>query len=96
MYSEAIQKMIDNKEVEPIYENQFQMADPNRQINYIPHFGVFRLDKATTKCRPVFDNSSTNEDGISLNQQLLKGPKNPKFNKRDADAYKAESYCIEW
>ena len=75
MYSEAIQKMIDNKEVEPIYENQFQMADPNRQINYIPHFGVFRLDKATTKCRPVFDNSSTNEDGISLNQQLLKGPK---------------------
>ena len=67
--------MIDDKEVELVHENQFQMADPNRQINYILHFGVFRLDKATTKCRPVFDNSSTNEDGISLNQQLLKGPK---------------------
>ena len=58
-----------------INERQEELKYPHRFINYIPHFGILRLDKATTKCRPVFENSSTNEDGISLNQQLLKGPK---------------------
>ena len=48
MYSAAIKKMIDNKEVEPIDESQAELADLTRYINYIPHFGVFRLDKSTT------------------------------------------------
>ena len=72
MYSAAIKKMIDKKEVEPIDESQDEMADLTRYINHILHFGVFRLDKSTRKCRPVFDISSTNEDGIiSLKVMIL-------------------------
>ncbi len=45
------------------------------QIRYLPHHAVFRADRATTKCRVVFDASSETPDRVSLNSCLLKGPK---------------------
>jgi hypothetical protein len=44
-------------------------------VRYLPHHAVFREDKATTKCRIVFDASSKTPDGVSLNACMLKGPK---------------------
>ena len=41
---------------------------------YVPHFAVFRPDKATTKTRIVFDASAKCE-GISLNDTIHQGPK---------------------
>ncbi|GFX89479.1 integrase catalytic domain-containing protein [Trichonephila clavipes] len=40
---------------------------------YIPHHGVLRPEKLTTKLRIVFDDSSPTTTGISLNDILLKG-----------------------
>lgn len=49
-------------------DNQFE------KIRYLPHHGVFREDKTTTKCRIVFDGSARTPDVVSLNSCLLKGP----------------------
>ncbi|GFX12457.1 integrase catalytic domain-containing protein [Trichonephila clavipes] len=40
---------------------------------YIPHHGVLRPEKLTTKLRIVFNGSSSTTTGISLNDILLKG-----------------------
>ena len=71
-YSEAIRKMIDNGEVE---ETPIQSRNMVRHINYLPRHGVFRFDRISTKCRVVFDASAKNSEGISLNSNLLPGPK---------------------
>ncbi|XP_055929674.1 uncharacterized protein LOC129960329 [Argiope bruennichi] len=40
---------------------------------YIPHHGIFRPEKSTTKLRVVFNASSPTTNGISLNDILMKG-----------------------
>ncbi|GBM91350.1 hypothetical protein AVEN_7002-1 [Araneus ventricosus] len=40
---------------------------------YLPHHGVFRPEKTTTKLRVVFNASSPTTSGSSLNEHLLKG-----------------------
>ena len=75
MYSGAIETMIKNKEVELVEEFNLNIADTSRYINYIPHMAVVKLDKVSTKCRPVFDASAKNKDGISLNSNFLSGSK---------------------
>jgi hypothetical protein len=41
---------------------------------YLPHNAVIREDKATTKVRVVYDASCKNENGVSLNDNLMVGP----------------------
>ncbi|XP_035890593.1 uncharacterized protein LOC118502469 [Anopheles stephensi] len=41
---------------------------------YLPHHPVFKADSTTTKCRVVFDASSTTTSGLSLNDTLMTGP----------------------
>lgn len=41
---------------------------------YMPHHGVIREDKITTKLRVVFDASAPTSTGISLNQLQMNGP----------------------
>ena len=36
---------------------------------------VIQEDKLTTKIRPVFDASAKNNQGLSINDQLIEGPK---------------------
>ncbi|CAF4927804.1 unnamed protein product [Pieris macdunnoughi] len=48
--------------------------DPLESV-YLPHHGVIREDKTTTKVRVVFDASCKGTNGISLNQTLMVGPK---------------------
>lgn len=45
------------------------------RINYLPHHGVLKPDRTTTKLRVVFDASVLGTNGLSLNQTLLTGPK---------------------
>ena len=44
------------------------------RVHYLPHHGVIRSDKATTKLHVVYD-ASSNTSGPSLNECLYKGPK---------------------
>ena len=41
---------------------------------YLPHHGVVRQDKETTKLRIVFDGSAKTKSNFSLNDCLAKGP----------------------
>ena len=61
--------------MELVEESTAEIADTGRYINYIPHMAVVKLDKVSTRGKPVFDASAKNRDGISLNSNLLPGPK---------------------
>ena len=74
-YNEAIQQMIKNGEVEEVIENPNETKNMDAYLNYLPHHGVFKMDRLSTKCRIVFDGSAKNSEGISLNDNLLPGPK---------------------
>ena len=69
-YGEAIKQMIENGEVEEIKEDPSTARNMDRNINYLPHHGVFKFDRISTKCRIVFDASAKNSEGISLNSNL--------------------------
>jgi len=71
MYCVAVSQYIEDGHAWPIDEEDHK-ADKRR---YLPHHGVFREDRATTKCRVVFNSSAKTHDGPSLNSCLLKGPK---------------------
>ena len=42
--------------------------------SYLPHRGVVKMDRETTKLRIVHDASAKSEGGLSLNDALEKGP----------------------
>ena len=67
--------MIQNGEVEEVSEDPRKSKNMDRTINYLPHHGVFKFDRISTKCRIVFDASAKNSEGVSLNSNLLPGPK---------------------
>ena len=50
-------------------------SNPKRYINYLPQLVVQRQDKITSKVRPVFNASSKNNQNVSLNDNILCGPK---------------------
>ena len=75
MYKSAIKTMIDNNEVELINESTATLSDPSRYLNYLPHLAVVKLEKTSSRIRPVFDASARNSQGVSLNSNLLAGPK---------------------
>ena len=75
IYSDAINQLIINGEVEEVNEHPSKSKNMDANMNYLPHHGVFKLDRLTTKCRIVFDASSKNSEGISLNDNLLAGPR---------------------
>ena len=71
MYCEAVSEYIQDGHARPIDEEDHKAA----KTRYLPHHGVFREYRATTKCRVVSDSSAKTHDGQSLNSCLLKGPK---------------------
>ena len=54
-YSEAINEMIKNDEIEEVIEDIRAIKNMDAHLNYLPHHGVFKMEKLTTKCRIVFD-----------------------------------------
>ena len=74
-YSDAINTLIKNEEVEKVEETPLEASEPGRVVYYLPHLPVVNEQKTSTKVRPVFDGSAKNHQGVSLNDQLLAGPK---------------------
>ena len=70
MYCEAVSQYIEDGHARPIDEEDRKAE----KITYLPYHGVFREDRATTKCRVLFDSSAKTYDGQSLNS-CLKDPK---------------------
>ena len=73
--SEAIQQMIEKEKAEEVQKDPMEARNMDRNINYLPHHGVFKFDRISTKCRIVFDASAKNSEGVSLNSNFLPGPK---------------------
>lgn len=61
-----------------IDSGHMKVADPTDRKGkefFCPHHPVFKISSTTTKVRVVFDASCKTEDGSSLNDYLLTGPK---------------------
>ncbi|XP_028400806.1 uncharacterized protein LOC114523939 [Dendronephthya gigantea] len=70
-YNAIIEEQIKEGIVEQVPENEKEIDN----AHFIPHHGVIRNDRDTTKLRIVFDGSAKQEkDGSSLNDHLLNGP----------------------
>ena len=67
-YSSTIDDQLARGIIEPVPH------DTKNTIHYLPHHGVVRTDKTTTKLRVVYD-ASSKTSGPSLNDCLYKGPK---------------------
>ena len=57
-----------------IIESVPKLQEEEKHSFYLPHHGVLRQDKETTKLRIVFDGSAKTESQLSLNDCLDKGP----------------------
>jgi len=72
-------KKLYRAELKALFERgdaRFLSADeiPSEEAFYLPHRPVVRMDKESSKVRPVFDASAKNQDGISLNSEILQTP----------------------
>lgn len=68
LYSEFMQeyKSLDHMEI-------VKKSEIENVSYYLPHHGVYRPDKSSTRLRVVFNASSPTSSGLSLNDILLKG-----------------------
>ena len=69
LYDSTIQEQLARGIIEPVPPDE-----KTDLVHYLPHHGVIRTDKATTKLRIVYD-ASSKTSGPSLNECLYKGPK---------------------
>ncbi|GBN40502.1 hypothetical protein AVEN_492-1, partial [Araneus ventricosus] len=69
LYQDFMQEYLDLDHMEKV--NDVKSASP--LCYYLPHHGVFRPEKTTTKLRVVFNASPPTTSGSSLNDHLLKG-----------------------
>jgi hypothetical protein len=70
-YKAQINDLLANGRAEKVDENQ---EPRDRQVWYLPHHPVIKMDRSTTKVRVVFDGSMVGYEGVSLNDTLLPGP----------------------
>ena len=69
-YDSIIQEQLSKGIIEPVASDE----STSNPVHYLPHHGVLRTDRATTKLRVVYD-ASSKSFGPSLNECLYKGPK---------------------
>ena len=70
-YDHVIQQQLEAGIVERVLE----LPTDDEPTHYLPHHGVVRRDKLTTKVRVVFDGSAKHEQAsLSINECLEKGP----------------------
>jgi hypothetical protein len=69
-YDRTIREQLDKGIIEPVPIGK----NTTDRVHYLPHHGVVRRDKSTTKLRVVYD-ASSKASGPSLNECLYKGPK---------------------
>lgn len=70
-YNKVFEEYLSLNHMRKVNENELE----NPKAVYLPHHAVVREDKETTKVRIVFDASSKGTNNVSLNDDLLVGPK---------------------
>ena len=70
LYNGIIQEQLAKGIIEPVSPTE----KTDNPVHYLPHHGVLRNDKTTTRLRVVYDGSAKTA-GPSLNECLNKGPK---------------------
>ena len=78
-YDRVIQEQIKKGIVEDI---PVSVMDSSNCVHYLPHHGIVRRDKNTTRLRVVYDASAKLNNNPSLNDCLMVGPK---FNQKVLD-----------
>ncbi|XP_065918882.1 uncharacterized protein [Dysidea avara] len=69
-YADTFSRQVNSGIIERVPLEQ----DPTTDVFFLPHHGVVRADKETTKLRIVFDGSAHDHNSCSLNDCLEKGP----------------------
>ncbi len=70
-YDNVIKEQVESGIIEQVLEN----SATDESVYFLPHHGVIREDKTTTKVRVVFDGSAKHgTSNLSLNECLEKGP----------------------
>ncbi|XP_028413524.1 uncharacterized protein LOC114536361 [Dendronephthya gigantea] len=73
-YDQIIQQQIQDGIVEKVPDEEIEITN-DESVNYLPHHGVIRRDRETTKLRIVYDGSAKPPDReYSLNDCLETGP----------------------
>ena len=75
LYNDALKDMLEDQTIEEVIENPEETKNMAKFFYFLPHSAVIKMDRVTTKIRVVFDASSKNSEGHSLNDQLFVGPK---------------------
>jgi len=78
LYNEVFKKQLQNNIVEKI-TNVDQFVENHPSCSFMPHMGVFKMNRDTTKCRVVFLSNMCEPDlqkecTVSHNQCILPGP----------------------
>ena len=68
-YTEVMKQYIESGFMEKVTEQ----TEPDLAF-YLPHHPIIKEDRSTTKVRPVFDASASENNSRSLNSHLFKGP----------------------
>jgi hypothetical protein len=71
-YSEFLEEYVQLGHMTPLDEAEVKKESPNF---YMPHHGVLKETSPTTKLRVVFNGSEKSNNGVSLNDILMIGPK---------------------
>ena len=74
LYMNVFKEWEDNKIIEDVPVEEMNLPK-ERKVFYLPHRPVIREESITTKIRPVFDGSATDQNGLSINDALYTGPK---------------------
>ncbi|XP_028156415.1 uncharacterized protein LOC114349998 isoform X2 [Ostrinia furnacalis] len=71
LYSDVIAEYLELGHMEKVPNDEI---DKSESV-YLPHHAVVKLNRTTTKLRVVFDASCRDKNGVSLNSELLVGPR---------------------
>lgn len=75
-YHDFIREYISLGHMEKVTGSELRYLDAGEnQVYYLPHHAVFKDTSVTTKCRVVFNASAPSDNGVSLNDTLMVGPK---------------------
>ncbi|CAK1584061.1 unnamed protein product [Parnassius mnemosyne] len=70
LYSDVIDEYLEHGHMEKVPKDEINKSDSV----YLPHHAVVKLNKTTSKLRVVFDASCRDNNGVSLNSELMIGP----------------------